>query len=175
MKTYRNNKKSSKLNKSKKRMNRYTRKRIGKRSYKNRKGGEYENNMSSNNYNPDYNNYNPSETVKAPIPFTNTTKIAANPNASYNGIVKPSSSSFGNNIDCSNMDISVITNLEELHKRYHSCCPKTLGFKSRKPICKKIEAKFNDIWREQNRDDDDDFDGYDKNPSRFPNFFKRNK
>ena len=80
---------------------------------------------------------------------------------------KPSSYSYANSVDCSNMNIDSIKNMKELHTRYQKCCPKSIfGYKNSSPICKKIEQNFNNLWKIEN--DSHGHYGYDKTPTPTP-------
>ena len=73
----------------------------------------------------------------------------------YGGLANPfvsqSPYAFANKVDCSNMNVDAIQNMEELHSRYQKCCPKTmLGYKNSSPICKKMEQNFNKLWTTEN-------------------------
>ena len=86
----------------------------------------------------------------------------------YGGIVNPfisqSPYAFTNKVDCSNMNVDSIKNMEELHSRYQKCCPKNmLGYKNSSPICKKMEQNFNNLWTTENNSRG--HYGYDDTPS----------
>jgi len=73
----------------------------------------------------------------------------------YGGVSNPfisqSPYAFASKVDCSNMNVDAIKNMEELHSRYQKCCPKTiLGYKNSSPICKKMEQNFNNLWTTEN-------------------------
>lgn len=84
-----------------------------------------------------------------------------------NPFLAPSPYKFANKVDCSNMNIDVINDMKELHTRYQKCCPKTIfGYKNSSPICKKMDAKFNQLWKKEN--DARGYFGYDKPPTTTP-------
>lgn len=84
-----------------------------------------------------------------------------------NPFTGPSSNSFANKVDCSNMDVDTIKDLKELHSRYQKCCPKnSFGFKNSSAICKKMEKNFNSLWKAEN--DSHGYYGYDKTPTPTP-------
>ena len=84
-----------------------------------------------------------------------------------NPFISPSSNSFTNKVDCSNMNIDGIKDMKELHSRYQKCCPKNVfGLKNSSPICKKMEKNFNDLWKAEN--DSHGYYGYDKTPTPTP-------
>ena len=87
------------------------------------------------------------------------------------GIINPflasSSYGFANKIDCSNMNVDVIKDMSELHRRYQKCCPKNiLGFKNSSVICKKMDTNFKKLWKEEN--DSHAAFGYDTTPTITP-------
>ena len=84
-----------------------------------------------------------------------------------NPFLTSSNNSFANKQECSQMNVDGITDMQELHTRYQKCCPKTMfGFKNSSPICKKMEANFNQSWKKEN--DSHGHYGYDKTPTITP-------
>jgi hypothetical protein len=62
--------------------------------------------------------------------------------------------SYSNNNECGDNNIntliqnsSKVTDLNELHKRYHKCCNKILGIKDITTKCRNLDSKFMDIYK----------------------------
>jgi hypothetical protein len=84
-----------------------------------------------------------------------------------NYFLAPSKYDFANKVDCSNMNVDVINDMKELHSRYQKCCPKNMfGYKNSSAICKKMDTRFNELWKQEN--DARGYYGYDNPPSNTP-------